>query len=152
MLVKANQGAYGRGQGNKRKDSKKDDRVCDHCKAIGHTRDSRFKIHGYPEWFKQLRKEKGNTSNAHLNLANSPFEEGDMADKKGNGTRLSPTLSPGLLELVQQEVNKIMKGEQSGAEQVNFRHIPKFAGNIYHELYNIYENTMGLLHTMTHLP
>lgn len=46
MLVKANQGAYGRGQRNIKKDLKKDDRVCDHCKVTGHTRDNCFKIHG----------------------------------------------------------------------------------------------------------
>lgn len=94
MLVKANQGGYGHGQGNKRKDSRKEYRTCDHCK----------KIHGYPEWFKQLRKEKGSTSKVQVHLANNPLEEGHMIDKKGNGTILSPVIS----ELVQQEVNKIL--------------------------------------------
>lgn len=84
--------------------------MCDCCKAIGHTRD------GYPEWFKQLRNKKGNSSKAHINLAKSPLKDNQVTDKKGNGTKLSPALS----ELVQREVNKILKGEQSRVEQVNF--------------------------------
>lgn len=49
-----------------------------------------------------------------------------MTDKKGNSARLSL----GLSELVQQEVNKILKGEQSVTGQVNFAHIADFAGDI----------------------
>lgn len=50
-----------------------------------------------------------------------------MVEKKGNRTQLSPVLS----DLMQWEVNKILKNEHSGVEQVNFAHILNFAGNIY---------------------
>lgn len=52
------------------------------------------------------------------------MEEDHMMEKKGNGTKLSPALT----DLVQREVNKILKGEQY--EQVNFTHILEFASNI----------------------
>lgn len=69
-------------------------------------------MHGYPDWFKQLKKEKGNTSKAQVNLVNSLFEEGMMVEKKGNGTQLSHVLS----DLVQREVSKLLKDEQCGNE------------------------------------
>lgn len=75
---------------------KKDDRQCDHCKGIGHTRDNCFKIHGYPEWYKQLKKEKGSASKVQVNMANNPLKEEQMLEKKGGGTKLSPVLSDGL--------------------------------------------------------
>lgn len=93
MLVKTNQEGYG--GGNKKKDSnKKEDRVYDdHYKEIGHTKDSCFKIYGYLEWFKQLKKEKGSTSKVQVNLANSPLEELHMIEKKRSSTVLSQMLS-----------------------------------------------------------
>lgn len=36
-------------QNNKKK---KDDRSCENCKAPWHTKDTRFKLHGYPNWYK----------------------------------------------------------------------------------------------------
>ncbi|KAK4428960.1 hypothetical protein Salat_1196000 [Sesamum alatum] len=32
--------------------------VCDHCKRTGHTIESCFKIHGTPDWFKELAEKK----------------------------------------------------------------------------------------------
>lgn len=45
-----------------KKDQKRSkiDRFCDYCKAKGHTMDQRFKIHGYPDWYKG-EKGKGAT-------------------------------------------------------------------------------------------
>lgn len=45
-------------------------------------------------------------------------------EKKGGGTKVSPTLS----DMVKHEVNRILKGEQP--EQVNFAHVSDFCFNL----------------------
>lgn len=128
MLARTNLGGYGRGQENRKRDSsKKEDRVCNYYKGIRHIKENCFKLHGYPNWFKQLKKEKGNNPKAQVNLANNPLEEGHMIEKEGSNTCLSPEL----LDLVQQEVNKLLRKEQSGVEQVNFAHVQDFSGNTH---------------------
>lgn len=57
-------------------------------------------------------------------MANNPLEEEQLQEKKGGGTKLSPNLS----DLVQREVKRILKREQS--KRVNFAHITNFAGNL----------------------
>ncbi|KAF7801616.1 uncharacterized protein G2W53_040727 [Senna tora] len=57
MLVRA--GAARTETFNKRADDKKNDKAfkfCDHCNHNGHTRESCFKIIGFPEWYKDLKE------------------------------------------------------------------------------------------------
>ncbi|XP_057994403.1 uncharacterized protein LOC131174666 [Hevea brasiliensis] len=35
---------------------KKEDKFCFHCKAQGHVRETCFKLHGYPNWYKELQQ------------------------------------------------------------------------------------------------
>lgn len=37
---------------------KKDDRMCTHYNAGGHTKDTCFKLHGYSNWFIELKQKK----------------------------------------------------------------------------------------------
>lgn len=37
---------------------KKDDRTCEHCKIKGHVKEACFKLHGYPNWYKELKRGK----------------------------------------------------------------------------------------------
>lgn len=109
----------------KKKDSnKKEDKSCDYCKRVGHTRDSCFKNHGYPKWYKQLIKEKGSSSKVQVNMENDPLEEEHALEKKGGGTKISHALP----NLMQREVSRILKGEQ--AERINFAHIPEYASSL----------------------
>lgn len=39
----------------KKKNGKNDDKVCTYCNTSGHTRETCFKIHGYPYWFSELK-------------------------------------------------------------------------------------------------
>ncbi|KAF7843699.1 putative reverse transcriptase [Senna tora] len=48
-----------KGRNSKRRDSNKKDKHCDHCNAYGHTKDTYFKLHRYPQWYKELREKKG---------------------------------------------------------------------------------------------
>lgn len=60
MTVKSTQYNNTRGNDNK-SNQRKEDRTCEHCKAIGHLKESCFKLHGYLDWHKQLRKDKVTT-------------------------------------------------------------------------------------------
>lgn len=60
-------------------------------------------------------------------MANNPFEEGNEGRKELTVSKWSPTM----IELIQQEVNKILKGKQTvESEQVNFAQVADFTGNI----------------------
>ncbi|KAF7801958.1 uncharacterized protein G2W53_041069 [Senna tora] len=57
--------------GKKKDFVKKGDRFCDHCNISGHTKESCFKVHGYPEWYKELKdaKKNGGNKKAVANMA-----------------------------------------------------------------------------------
>lgn len=125
LLVKTIQIGGGRGQSNKKKyGNKKEDMTCDHCDGNSHIRDTCFKLHDYPEWFKQLRKENNSSSRTQANMVSNPLDENIFAARRESSTKLSPVL----YDLVQQEVNKILKGKQTTTKEVNFAHISEFAG------------------------
>ncbi|XP_010260173.1 PREDICTED: uncharacterized protein LOC104599359 [Nelumbo nucifera] len=52
---------YGRSELQKQDYDKTEYRHCDHCNRDGHTKESCFKIYDYPDWYKDLREQKGNT-------------------------------------------------------------------------------------------
>lgn len=125
-------------QGGKR-NQKKDDRSCDYCKATGHVRDTCFKLQNYPDWYKQLKKDKATLGGkGYANLVNNASEEGNESRKDSTTAKWGPAMT----ELIQQEVNQILKGKQqaSEAEQVNFAQISDFAGNISNSNFFSYAN------------
>lgn len=74
MLAKA---AHQNGKAqNYKKNQKKEDKSCDYCKEIGHVRDTCFKLHGYSNWFKQLKKDKiSSNSKGYAHLASNSTDE-----------------------------------------------------------------------------
>ncbi|XP_073112179.1 uncharacterized protein [Elaeis guineensis] len=49
---------------NKKRDfARKEDRFCTYCKVQGHIRDTCFKLHGYPDWYKELKQKCANQQN-----------------------------------------------------------------------------------------
>lgn len=77
-----------------------------------------FRLHGYPDWYKQLKKDKGvATTKTYTNMANNPFE-----DMTGDGKNEStPSWMPAMAEMMQQELSKLLKHKGiKGNEQVNF--------------------------------
>lgn len=58
MAVQTSQyGSNSRNNSSKR-NQKNDDRTCEHCKIKGHMKEVCFKLHGYPDWYKELKKGK----------------------------------------------------------------------------------------------
>ena len=59
----------------------KDGQFCDYCHAKGHVRNSCFKLHGYPAWYKEQRSKPFNKT--MVNMAEMPLEAD--ANDKDNG-------------------------------------------------------------------
>lgn len=48
------------------------DRHCDHCGVDGHMKDTCFKLHGYPDWYNDLKNKKSkNSAKFHSNFADT---------------------------------------------------------------------------------
>ncbi|KAL0368365.1 UNVERIFIED_CONTAM: Retrovirus-related Pol polyprotein from transposon RE1 [Sesamum calycinum] len=110
----------------------KKSQFCRHCDKSGHTRETCFKLHGYPEWYKTMQEQKkrdGMNFNAHMTQdkvteTKSGFNAHMTRDKmtetnSGQGNVNSADIS----EVVQQELLKFIKGKVlQDPLQVNFAH------------------------------
>ncbi|KAF7821233.1 uncharacterized protein G2W53_026688 [Senna tora] len=128
MLAKTNPGKN-EGANFKRKDLSKKDTYCDHCNANGHTRETCFKIHGFPDWYKELKEKKGSMKP----IAGMAKEQ--TASETGNGQE-GELISKGDLTTVVnyllKEVQRLGKGKvkssASKEEQVNIANLYDFSG------------------------
>lgn len=85
---------YGDGTGNikKKANSKGMDCYCDHYGLDDHIKDICFKLHGYSDWYKNLKNKKSkNSSKFHANFADTPFgkDQDSMIDKNSKENNLS---------------------------------------------------------------
>ncbi|XP_031282657.1 uncharacterized protein LOC116141274 [Pistacia vera] len=85
--------AQGVKTGYKRKDTiKKSERHCDFCNNNRHTKETCFKLHGYPDWYKDLKEQKGKTQHkSYANMTDTPLEAGKELGNTGTewGTTIS---------------------------------------------------------------
>ncbi|KAF7807808.1 uncharacterized protein G2W53_039969 [Senna tora] len=114
--------------GFKKGGQSKKDKFCSHCNMNGHTRESCFKLHGYPEWFKELKEKRVGKKPLAVtikdsNLAESPVKQETDPSSKGD---LASAVSYLLKEV--QRLGK-SKGVAGKEEQVNFANLYEFAGN-----------------------
>ncbi|KAF7831877.1 uncharacterized protein G2W53_014210 [Senna tora] len=90
-------------------------KYCDNCNQNGHTRESCFKIIGFPDWFKELKEQKKKAGKKAGNAANMVADTPiDFAKDKEN-IDLAGVLS------ALQELAKVVKNKAD--EQVNFVNI-----------------------------
>ncbi|EEF48415.1 conserved hypothetical protein [Ricinus communis] len=69
-------------RGAKKKD--KENKFCDHCRTKGHERDTCFKIHGVPDWYKELREQqKKEATKSMANMAETPLDFDNAGETKG---------------------------------------------------------------------
>ncbi|KAF7842217.1 uncharacterized protein G2W53_004515 [Senna tora] len=128
MMVKSSQGKNDP-IGFKRKDQNKKDKFCDHCNMNGHTKETCFKIHGYPEWFKELGEKKGgkkqiaNMATKDAATPEAPSCQEDDSAAKGD---LSNVVSYILKEVQRLGKARNVPGKE---DQVNFANLYEFAGN-----------------------
>ncbi|KAF7803191.1 uncharacterized protein G2W53_042302 [Senna tora] len=129
--------------GGRKFDDRKNDKAgkyCDHCNQNGHTRDSCFKIIGFPDWYKDLKEQKKKAGkkgeNTAVNMtADTPIDfvkEKDSIDFAGVLTAL-------------QEIAKVVKNKAE--EQVNFANIGEFAGKISNSYSYIIDNECWIIDT-----
>ncbi|KAL4559506.1 hypothetical protein LXL04_031644 [Taraxacum kok-saghyz] len=72
------------------KNKNNNDRYCNHCKVNGHTRDSCFKLNGYPDWYKDLKdKKKGNMNSAHKAQDNNPLFDNNEPSGNDNTDQMN---------------------------------------------------------------
>ncbi|KAL4563019.1 hypothetical protein LXL04_027050 [Taraxacum kok-saghyz] len=90
------------------------DRYCDFCKINGYTKDVCFKIHGYPDWYKELKDKKKTNHSAHMvNQADDPLQ---MSENNN------------AMDLLFQQFSHFMKTNQKPEHFANFSHFGDFAG------------------------
>ncbi|KAL0392792.1 UNVERIFIED_CONTAM: Retrovirus-related Pol polyprotein from transposon RE1 [Sesamum radiatum] len=88
---------------------------CDYCEKTGHTKDTCFKLHGTPDWYKELTEQRRKQPTVRGFMVNS-------TERKIAGGQLEITdhsLLQGLM--------KLLKGSIQQEEQVNFAQIHNFA-------------------------
>ncbi|KAL0418446.1 UNVERIFIED_CONTAM: Retrovirus-related Pol polyprotein from transposon RE1 [Sesamum radiatum] len=99
----------------------KKSQTCSHCGRIGHTKESCFKLHGVPDWYKQLKdqkvKETGSARGFNVITADA-----------GNDSENASNLGDAVKQMT--ELIKLMKENipQQDPLQVNFAHRDDFAG------------------------
>lgn len=109
------------------------DRKCDYCNVKGHTMDVCFKLHGYPDWYKEY-KEKMGDHKAVANSANqmeTPFDFDHEDKSKGSVVGNSGNYDTSLVNAVCQEVLRAIKGKEKMEFSANFVGIT-FAPNALH--------------------
>ncbi|KAF7830214.1 Retrovirus-related Pol polyprotein from transposon TNT 1-94 [Senna tora] len=123
----------GRNEGGRRRETKEEKyaKYCEHCHMNGHLKETCFKLQGYPEWYKDLKKKPTKKSvNLAASIADSPLEELSTEKMEGNQTSI--------LSMLVKELAKVMKA--GGSESVNFAQLGNFAGNFHHNSLEFYKD------------
>ncbi|XP_011087059.1 uncharacterized protein LOC105168622 [Sesamum indicum] len=110
----------------------KRNRYCTHCAKAGHAKETCFKLHRYPEWFKELaeKKKRYGTDTRTLNAVTSETAAG-----------LQQEVSTQNLSAMMSELLQMMKGKiQSDPTQVHFARLGEFAAGTS---FNFLSNTLG---------
>ncbi|KAF7800953.1 uncharacterized protein G2W53_044551 [Senna tora] len=97
----------------------KNSKFCDHYNLTGQTRDTCFKIVGFPDWYKELKEQrkKARKKNMAANaLADTPIEP----------TKVKENIDFSGVLTALQEIAKMVKSKAD--EQVNFANFGEFAG------------------------
>ncbi|KAK9109356.1 hypothetical protein Sjap_017416 [Stephania japonica] len=97
-----------------------------------HTKNSCFKLHGYPDWYKNLKPcaEKKPVLESNKNLVNMLESPLDFVDEVSHHYG---DLQANMDTMIQQGIERYMKGKQvagSGeTSTVNYAHLKDFAGS-----------------------
>lgn len=106
---------------NDRSDSRRVDTsnlTCDHSKAKGHSKDTCFKIHDYPDQFKRLKDSKGKSS-----IRNSA----NLADSQPEINKDELTSPEKFKELKRQELGELLRGKMT-LNNINMVQFDHFVG------------------------
>ncbi|KAL0440753.1 UNVERIFIED_CONTAM: Retrovirus-related Pol polyprotein from transposon TNT 1-94 [Sesamum radiatum] len=79
--------------------------VCDHCHKSGHSKDSCFKLHGIPDWYKNLPEQKKKESGVKGFAASVT----DVACKEGSSHQSSDVRNQNNVSVMMAEILKLVK-------------------------------------------
>ncbi|KAL2230793.1 UNVERIFIED_CONTAM: Retrovirus-related Pol polyprotein from transposon TNT 1-94 [Sesamum indicum] len=115
----------------KRSAAKKKQMYCTYCKRSGHIREQCFELNGYPEWYKELMKQRKGANKPVINKTfNAQLENG-----KGN-IQASSQNENNLSELIKVEVRKILHNPEFSQSYSNSMYADNsvyFAGTLLHK-------------------
>ncbi|KAF7830598.1 uncharacterized protein G2W53_012931 [Senna tora] len=105
----------------------KKDKYCTHCNVNGHTKETCFKLHGYPDWFKELKEKRAGKKVVAANVKDSGNTEASAA--QNNDSSSNADLASAVSYLLK-EVQRLGKAKTTTSkdEQVNFANLYDFAG------------------------
>ncbi|KAL2229041.1 UNVERIFIED_CONTAM: Retrovirus-related Pol polyprotein from transposon RE1 [Sesamum indicum] len=96
--------------------------ICEHCQKSGHTKDSCFKLHGVPDWYREMgeqRKKSGGRGRSFTALVSND-----------EGTRISEESYSNIGDIVRSELKKYMQNDvPTDPLKINFAQLDNFAGN-----------------------
>ncbi|KAL2251559.1 UNVERIFIED_CONTAM: hypothetical protein Sindi_2278200, partial [Sesamum indicum] len=96
--------------------------VCEYCHKSGHSRDTCFKLHGTPDWYKEmdeLRKKSVGRGRG--------FSAVTVVETKGT---ITGEMIPNIADIVRTEMKKLMHDETPlDPLQVHYAQLENFAGN-----------------------
>lgn len=102
---------------------------CSYCNFTGHIRETYFKLHGVPYWYKNLAEAKKRTG--VKNVANMAEGTTDPYDSKD--ASLPSDLTNKIQSLIQNKVTRFIKGKNlAEVNTVNMAHLANFAGTSIH--------------------
>lgn len=78
-----------------------------HCNNIGHTKETYFELHVYPEYFNEYKQKKGKEKvNATMQLSETPLDPNLEMQK-------AESWNQELSSIIQEEIVKYMKGKNT---------------------------------------
>ncbi|KAK4390093.1 Retrovirus-related Pol polyprotein from transposon RE1 [Sesamum angolense] len=103
-------------------------RGADFKKETGHSRETCFKLHGYPDWFKDLT-EKRKRNGPEIRALNAVTNTAIMPPQEGTNHSLTVMMN---------ELLQIVKGKaQTDQAQVHFANMGEFAGTLLHSVNDV---------------
>ncbi len=104
MAVKTSKDVGGTKFLSKKWDSKKENQVCSHYNANGHTKGTCFKLNGYPnQWNECKGKKTKEKVNVVTLMAKTPLDTGNETIQSGEN------LNMGLYKVTQQEIKRFIR-------------------------------------------
>lgn len=111
------------------KQKNQSDRYCNFCKITGHTRESCFKLNGYPDWYKELKdKKKSNFNSAHLVDGNYPGLQESPINAETEHISNEMETNGSFNSLMKQFSQFLKTNKNVDPHTANFTHLGDFVG------------------------
>ncbi|KAK6150121.1 hypothetical protein DH2020_017646 [Rehmannia glutinosa] len=128
-----NNWSSGRGRGFPRRTrEEKAKLLCSHCQEHGHEKSECFRLHGYPDWYKKFKEQRGR-SMVHCVDTNTQLNSKTQAEESGKEFQLTD-----ISNIIKQELAKIMSTQHVAADSpiadtpMHYAHFVEYAGMSSH--------------------